>query len=304
MKYLKHRLLFYIFSIWMISTIAFFCAYLLPGDTARITLGRQASEETLQAYREEAGLDLPMYRQYATFMNRLGHLDFGLSLSFRRPITELIKERALATVNLMFLAGIYVIIFSIILPLYLKWQNCKYLSTISESVCLFFGIMPPYVLGIISLIIVADILGWVSIIFEPGNLGAWFLPALVLAAYPISVIYRLFNNQMDYVVNSQYVLHSRALGFSEGYILCKEVLPNALTTSLPAFANTLAAFLTGTFFVEMVFGIPGLGRLIYEAISNKDISLLLILCILFAFTVTTISTLLEIAQRIIDPRLR
>lgn len=288
----------------MISTIAFFCTYLLPGDTARIILGRQASEETIQAYREETGLDLPMYRQYATFMNRLGHLDFGSSLSFRRPITELIKERAFATVNLMFLAGIYVIIFSIIVPLYLKWQNCKFLSTISESVSLFFGIVPPYVLGIVSLIIVADILGWVSIIFEPENLGAWFLPAFVLAAYPISVIYRLFNNQMDYVVNSQYVLHSRALGFSEGYILCKEVLPNALTTSLPAFANSLAAFLTGTFFVEMVFGIPGLGRLIYEAISNKDISLLLILCILFAFTVTTISALLEIAQRIIDPRLR
>ena len=304
MKYVKRRLLFYIFSIWAITTIAFFCAYSLPGDTARIILGRQASEGTLQAYREETGLNLPIYRQYGTFISHISHFDFGSSLSFRRPISELIKERAFSTFYLMFLASINVVFFGIAIPIYFKWKSNRYLNAISESIFLLIGIVPPYVLGIVSFIIIADKLGWISVIFKPENMSAWFLPSLVLAAYPISIIYRLFNNQMNYVVNSRYVLRSRAMGFSEGYILYKEVLPNALTTSLPAFANSLAAFLTGTFFIEMIFGISGLGRLTYEAISNKDITLLLTLCILFAFIITTISALLEIIQHIIDPRLR
>jgi peptide/nickel transport system permease protein len=94
------------------------------------------------------------------------------------------------------------------------------------------------------------------------------------------------------------------MGASAFGALLREAVPNALTAALPAFANAMAVFLTGTFFVEVIFGISGLGRLTYEAISNKDITLLAALCLLFATAISMVSTLLEIVRFAIDPRLR
>ena len=94
------------------------------------------------------------------------------------------------------------------------------------------------------------------------------------------------------------------MGFPYRTILVHEALPNAMTAALAALANGLAAFWTGTFFVEVIFGIGGLGQLTYEAISNKDIALLAALCLVFAIGITVISATLEVCQLLLDPRLR
>jgi peptide/nickel transport system permease protein len=166
------------------------------------------------------------------------------------------------------------------------------------------GIAPPYVLGVVILALFAGWLGWVSAIFDPQRISAWILPTLVLAAYPTAITMRLFENQIAGELGKPYVVRAKAMGFSHRTILLCEVLPNALTAALAALANGLAAFVTGTFFVEVIFGISGLGRLTYEAIGNKDIALLAGLCMVFAIAITAISAGLDLAQLLIDPRLR
>jgi len=291
-------------TMWLIVTIGFVCVYKLPGDPARMILGRQASEEALREFRLQAGLDRPLWRQYPRFVDRTIHLNLGDSLVYRRPVVELIRERSAATVKLVFFSLLEVITIAFIIPLLLRLTGSEIARNWLQRCSVALGIVPPYVLGVVILAILAGSLGWVSAIFEPARIRAWILPSLVLAAYPIAITMRLFENHMQCELRKLYVVRAKVMGFSHRVIVLREVLPNALTTALAAVANGLASFVTGTFFVEVIFGISGLGRLTYDAIGNKDIGLLAGLCIVFAVAITAISTTLDLAQLMIDPRLR
>lgn len=304
MRTLIARTLLAATSLWLIVTVGFVCVYKLPGDPARMVLGRQASLEALQEFRAKAGLDEPLWRQYARFLDRTVHLDFGNSLLYRRPVIDLIHERMIMTAKLVSFSLVAVVIIAFVLPLLLRLLSADRCSQWLSGTSMVIGVAPPYVLGVVILTLLAGQLGWVSPIFEPGKVAAWILPSLVLAAYPTTITMRLFENQLAHELGQQYVVRARAMGFRSGPILLREVVPNAMTAALASLANGLAAFITGTFFVEVIFGISGLGRLTYEAIANKDIALLAALCIVFAFAITAVSNILYLAQLLIDPRLR
>jgi len=290
--------------LWLIVSIAFFCVYALPGDPARLILGQHATREALANFRQRTGLDEPIHKRYLVFLERTSRLDFGDSLVQRRPVKELMLERAPQTLRLVSAAVAIVILFSFFLPILLRLLRAHAALRVFERCWAGIAVAPPYVLGVVSIAVFAGGLNWVSAIFRPEQAGSWILPALVLAAYPTAIVLKLFQQQLEEVSGSLFVLRARAMGFSHQRILFQEVLPNALTSALAALANGLAFFVTGTFFVEVVFGIPGLGRLTYEAIRNKDIALLAGLCVVFAVAITAISVTLETVLRLMDPRLR
>jgi len=304
MRSILTRIVLLVVTVWLILTVGYVCIYRLPGDPARIILGRQASEETLQAYRARAGLDLPLWRQYETFVWRVAHLDFGDSLLYRRPVSGLLRERSTLTLRLVCLALLESISLAFVFPIGFRLVGMQRVRKWLQNVSTALGVAPPYVLGVTSLAVFAGWLAWVSPIFEPMKSSAWIMPSLVLAAYPTAVTMRLFNNQLDTVLHAPYIVRAKAMGFPYRTILVHEALPNAMTAALAALANGLAAFWTGTFFVEVIFGIGGLGQLTYEAISNKDIALLAALCLVFAIGITVISATLEVCQLLLDPRLR
>jgi len=291
-------------ALWVIVSIAFLCVYALPGDPARLVLGQRATRETLAEFRVRAGLEDPLYRRYWAFLARTARLDFGDSLVQRRPVKDVILERTPQTAGLVVAAVASVLVFSFVLPILLRLCQVRAGLRAFERFWAAVAVAPPYVLAVISLALFAGWLNWVPAIFEPSRLRSWVLPALVLAAYPTAIVLRLFHQQLEDALSSPYVLRARAMGFSERRILLAEVLPNALTAALAALANGLAFFVTGTFFVELVFGISGLGGLTYEAIRNKDIALLVGLCMVFAATITAISVTLEVVLRFLNPRLR
>jgi peptide/nickel transport system permease protein len=291
-------------ALWLIVSIAFVSVYALPGDPARLVLGQRATREALATFRIRAGLEEPFYRRYLAFLGRTVRLDFGDSLVQRRPVKDLIIERAPQTVGLVLAAMASVLIFSFLLPVLLRLCQACAILRVFERFWAGVAVAPPYVLAVAALVVFAGWLNWVPAIFQPGELRSWVLPALVLASYPTAIILRLFHQQLEDALSSTYVLRARAMGFPEWQILLREVLPNALTTALAALANGLAFFVTGTFFVEVVFGISGLGGLTYEAIRNKDIALLVGLCMVFAVTITAISVALEVVLRLLNPRLR
>jgi peptide/nickel transport system permease protein len=291
-------------STWLIVTIAFATISGLPGDTARLVLGRQASTEALSKFRETAGLDLPRWRQYVVFLNNVAHLRLGESLGLHRPVTMVIGERVAVTLRLIGVASALVLILSFVLPLLMRVAGMKRTLSTYSAVFLLFGILPPYVSGVVLLAVFAGVLRWTPAIFDPSRPLEWILPGIVLAAYPVTLILRLLDQQLGHAANAPYALRARAYGIPRVEILLHELLPNALPVTLAGVANGLAGFVTGTFFVEVTFSIPGLGWLTWQAIANRDIPLLAALCMFFAIAISAISALLDLARFGLDPRIR
>jgi peptide/nickel transport system permease protein len=304
MRALLTRVALLVFALWLIVTIAFLAVYALPGDPARMILGQRANSETLEAFRAQAGLNEPLLKQYIKFIRRTATLDFGVSLAQRRPAMELIRERSLVTALLIACALGVVLLFSFLLPLSLHTLRIDIGVAVLERFWTGLASIPPYVCAVGALVIFAGWLRWVPALFDVSKPKSWLLPPLVLAAYPTGVVLRLFEQQLRAALSSQYSLRARSLGFRHAHILFFEALPNAITPALAALANGLAFFVTGTFFVEVAFGIPGLGGLTYEAVRNKDIPVLVAVCILFAVTITLISTALDLAMILLNPKLR
>lgn len=291
-------------ALWLIISLTFLAVYALPGDPARLVLGQRATPETLEAFRQSAGLNDPLALQYLHFLTKSAGFEFGESLVQRRPVSDLIAERTPQTLSLISTAVAVVVLFSFVAPLliglagrdeWLAWLD-RFWVTVAAA--------PPYVLAVLLLMLFGSWLEWVPTIFDPGYFSSWILPALTLAAYPTAIILKFFHQEIEVAQHSHYSLRARAMGFSKSFILLAEILPNAITPALAALANSLAFFITGTFFVEVVFGITGLGSLTYEAIRNNDLALLMGLCIVFAAAISIISAALEIALTLSNPRLR
>jgi ABC-type dipeptide/oligopeptide/nickel transport system permease component len=217
---------------------------------------------------------------------------------------DLIRERSRYTVELILSAIGTLFLFGILIPLSLLALRLGWADATIRAFWTTLAAAPAYVLSLVTLTLFAGLLQWIPAIFEPSRVICWIAPALTLAVYPTSLVSRLFRNALESSLNSDYAFRARAQGFSEPVILIREALVNSVTAPISAFANGLAYFVTGTFFVEVAFGIGGLGTLTYESIRNKDVTVLAGVCLVFAIAVSTISMVLDVAQHILDPILR
>ena len=303
-RYFMNRAVMFGIGVVLILVTAFLVVYCLPGDPARMILGPRADVQTVEQFRATAGLDKPIWLQFERFIARTARLDFGDSLVQRRPVMDLIRERSGYTVKLILSAIGVLLLFGLLMPLGLLGLRLRWADTTIRTVWTILAAAPPYVLSLVTLTLFAAQLGWLPAIFEPGRTICWIAPAFVLAVYPTSLVSRLFYNALQRSMDSDYAFRARAQGFSESAILFQEVLVNSVTAPVSAFANGLAYFVTGTFFVEVAFGIGGVGTLTYESIRNKDVTVLAGVCLIFALTVSAISAVLDLAQHVLDPVLR
>jgi peptide/nickel transport system permease protein len=289
-------------TLWLIVTLAFVCAYALPGDPARMILGQRATPASIAAFRRAAGLDDSIVVQYARFIQRAVRLDLGDSLVQRRPVLSLLRERGSQTLTLLAVAALVLVTCGVILPVLLQLPDAGGPRESYAALWTLIAVAPPYVLSIVALLVVAVRLALVPVTFDPGRASAWLLPAAVLAAYPTAVTIRLLNQQIDLARQAPYVTAARALGYPERDVLLRFAVPNALTPAMAALANGLAFFVTGSFFVEVVFGISGWGTLAYEAVRNKDIAVLVGVTLVFGTGICVISALLRLLLLLLDPR--
>jgi peptide/nickel transport system permease protein len=244
--------------------------------------------------------------QYARFVQRAARLELGDSLVQRRPVLSLLRERGSQTLTLLLVATVLLATFGLIVPVLLQLRlpliGRRVVSETYAACWTLIAIAPPYVLAIVALLLGAVRLALVPVTFDPARASAWLLPAAVLAAYPIAVTIRLLNEQIEQARQAPYVTAARALGYAERDVLLRFAVPNALTPAMAALANGLAFFVTGSFFVEVVFGISGWGTLAYEAVRNKDIAVLVGVTIIFGAGICVISALLQLVLLTLDPR--
>ena len=309
MIYLIKKISIMIFTLFLVSVISFSVFQIIPGDPVLSKLGIEASQEQIDTLRIELMLDKPLSTQYIYWVKNILKGDLGESISFSRPIKKLIKERILVTLSL----GIYAILIAVVIGIPIGILNAKYNNTKFGVYLSFFSqiglAIPEFWLGIIFLIIFGIIfklfsLKYVSFSQDPiSYIKIITLPAFALAVSRISVVARHMKNITLEEQEKDYVRTAYSKGLSTNYVYIYHILQNALVPMITIIGMLTAGVLGGAIIVEQVFNLPGIGTLLINAVTTRDIPLVQAIITYIASVVVIINFLIDILYRVIDPRI-
>jgi peptide/nickel transport system permease protein len=310
--FIVRRTILGILTLFLVSIIVFAATQALPGDPARSILGRNATPESLATLREQLDLGKPVVEQYTSWLGGLLTGDLGNSLAANVPVTELIGKRIENSAVLMVLAALISIPLSIALGSVAARRRDRAFDHVSSIVLLALAALPEFVVAIGLVVLfgttVFTVLPAVSLI--PPDEPAWHhvkelvLPvtALVLAVTPY--IARIMRASMVEVLESDYVEMARLKGLRERRVLWRHAVPNGIAPTIQVIALNLAYLAGGIVVVEFVFGYPGIGGALVDAVSNRDIPVVQALAILIAALYVFLNLCADIATILVSPRLR
>ncbi len=293
------------------SLVVFIVLEVLPGDPALVMLGTEATDETLQALRQELGLDRPAAVRYLHWVGGLVTGDLGVSHTYDVPVVGLIADRIVVTVPLAALAMLLAVALALPLGVLAAARRGRP-SDYSVMAFSQMGIaVPGFWLGILLILVFSVGLGWFRAGGFPGweagmwpALGALVLPAVALALPEAAILARVTRSAVLETLGEDYVRTARAKGLGRRTVLFRHVLRNALIPIVTIMGLQFALLLAGAIVVESVFTLPGLGRLVFQAIGQRDLIVVKDVVVLLAGLVVFINFLVDALYHLIDPRLR
>ena len=293
------------------SAVIFAVLDVLPGNVAEVMLGESATPQSLQALNAKLGLDRPPLARYGAWMSGLATGDMGVSVAYDTPVIELVKERLGVTLPLALMAMALTTLVALALGLYAASRHNR-LGDVGVMVLSQVGIaVPSFWLAILLVWVFAVKLHWVSAGGFPGwddsvweGVKALLLPAAALAVVQTAILTRITRSAVLDVLREDFVRTARAKGLSQRQVLWRHVLRNAFVAVLTVMGLQFANLLAGTVIVESVFSLPGLGRLIFQAILNRDLVVVRNIVMLLAAAVILINFVVDVLYVVIDPRLR
>ena len=294
-----------------VSALIFWVMDVLPGDPAAIMLGTSASPETLAALRTSLGLDLPLVVRYFNWLLGVFQGDLGQSYTYGVPVAGLIVERLAVTLPL----ALFAIVLSVLVALPLGVRAAQNRNGPFDIVAGLFShisiAVPGFWVGLLLIILFSTVLGWMPAGGFPGwdaglfaGLKALLLPAIALALPQAGVLTRVARSAVLEVMNEDYVRTARAKGVGEGAALWRHAVPNAMIPVITILGLQSTFLIAGTVLVENVFSLPGLGRLAYQALSQRDLIVMQDVILFFCALVIVMNFLVDLAYLAIDPRLR
>jgi peptide/nickel transport system permease protein len=313
--YIGGRLLQAIPLIFWVIVINFLIIHLAPGDPVSFLAGEyESTPESMEAMRKEFGLDKPLITQLGVYLLKVVQGDLGYSMRMKKPVLELILSRVPATFLLMGTA----MLFSTVLGVLLGAMYSRR-SSLAENATTFLAIagysMPAFWLGQILLIIFSLHLGWFPsqgmMSMRVRETGLWavldtlhhlVLPALTWAAYHVTIIFRLTRSKMLETLSQDFIITARGKGLDRRAILYRHALPNAILPVVTVLGVNVGFMLAGSVLVETVFAWPGMGRLMFEAVSARDYPVLLGLFLVISVMVVLANLVTDIVYALIDPR--
>lgn len=310
MNYVLKKIITLIITIFLITVFTFTAFEVIPGDSVLTILGMDATEERIQEYREALGYNQSIPVRYINWLKAAMKGDFGTSVKpVQMPVNQLIKDRLPVTISLAFLAFIMIIIVSLPLGIYTARKKDKFIDRIILIFNQIGMAIPPFFLGMILSLVFGVILKW----FVPGKfigpeenffefMKYLIFPAIAVAIPKIAILVKFLRSSILRQMELDYVRTARSKGLKEKEILYKHVLKNALIPVITLMAMILADILAGTILVEQVFNLPGLGRLLVVAISNRDFSVVQAIILYIAIVVVGINFMVDILYQWIDPR--
>ncbi len=307
--FLARRLVSVLVTLALASVVVFTVLEVLPGDPAQMALGTEAQEDTLAALRREMGLDRPVVERYLGWIAGLLVLDFGRSLTYGVPVVSLIADRIQVTAPLAGLAMLLSVLIAVPLGIFAA-RNHQRIGDYGVMGFAQVGIaIPNFWFGIILILLFAVWLGW----FQSGGFTPWredpaaalkslFLPSLALALTEAAILARVTRAAVLDTMREDWVRTARAKGVSETGILYGHVLRNALIPVLTIGGLIFAFLLAGALVIENVFYLPGIGRLVYQGVTQRDVVVVKNVVLLVSAMVVTVNFLVDVLYALVDPR--
>ena len=310
-EYFIKRVATLFFTLLFASIVIFVSLEIIPGDPASYMLGINAQEDTLLALKKELGLDKPKFERYVLWVKGMLGGDFGVSYTYRSPVIEMVAERLWVSLPL----AIYALLLSTIIALpvgVFAAANRGKLSDFSIMGITQIGIaIPNFWFAMLLVYLFAIILRW----FSAGGFSGWevgillglkslTLPAIALALPQASILARVMRSSLIDTLNEDFMKTARAKGLSFNKALIRHGIRNALIPVLTIIGLQFSFLMAGAIIIENVFFLPGLGRLIFQSIAQRDIIVVESVIMLLVFSVVLVTFLVDIAYVIVDPRLR
>jgi peptide/nickel transport system permease protein len=309
--FLIKRFLILIATLLLVSGVIFLVLQVIPGDPAQLILGIQATPENLQALRHNLGLDLPLPVQYGNWMGGILRGDLGRSITYDLPVSELIRSRLAVTIPLALLSIFLAVVFSLPLGIYAALHRNRpgdYGVMVFSQIGL---AVPAFWAGILLILFFAVYLQW----FSAGGVKSWaesplgafkslLLPALSLGLIRAAVLARLTRSCMLEALGEDFVRTARAKGLGERIVVYKHALRNALIPVVTIVGLQMGELLAGAIVIENVFNLPGLGRLIFLAIGQRDLPVVQGVSLLIAFFIVLVNFAVDVVYGVVDPRIR
>jgi len=308
---LGRRLLATIPLLFLVSLVVFALVHALPGDPAVLFLGEEADPETLARFRVRLGLDRPLVAQYAAWLGRALRGDLGRSLRTNQPVAEAILERLPVTLELLVAALSVSLAIAIPMGIVSAVKRNSGVDLVSTVFALVGFAMPGFWLGIILIYVFALLLrwlppsGWVSLPASvPQNLLSLVLPAFTLGTALAALVTRQLRSGMLEVLRQDYVRTAQAKGLSERQVVGKHALKNALISVVTVVGLQLGGLLGNTIITETLFALPGVGRLMIDAIFSRDFFVVQGVILFLAVGYVLSNLLVDVLYSYLDPRIR
>jgi peptide/nickel transport system permease protein len=309
--YIIRRCLLGIIVLFLVTVIVFLLVQLVPGDIAALVLGINATPEQLQAERHALWLDRPLVEQYGHWFSGAIRGQFGDSVIYHRPVSVLIKTRVPITLHLAIESLIISTILGISAGIICAIRRGGVLDTIITLVANTGIAVPIFWLGILGIYLFGLKLGWVPIqgyVSPFEDFGQSFhhtiLPVLCMAISPVAFLARQTRSSMLEVISQDYIRTAWSKGLKEFTVVSRHTLKNSLIPVLTFFGIGLSNIVGGSVLIETVFNIPGMGRLIVQAATSKDMFVVQACTLVIALMVVMMNTLVDISYGLVDPRIR
>ncbi len=309
--YLLKRTLILFLTLLLVSIAIFAVLMVIPGDPAQIILGIHATPETLRNLRHQMGLDRPVIIQYLHYMKNLALGDLGRSITYDVPIHSLILSRLQVTIPLAILSLIFAVSISIPMGIYSSLHRNRpgdYGIMVFSQVGL---AVPAFWAGILLILLFAVTLHWLP----AGGFHAWqtdpikalrslLLPAFSLGFVRAAVLTRMTRSAMLEVLGEDYIRTARSKGLPKRMVVYKHAFRNAIIPVVTIIGLQAGDLLAGAIIIENVFHLPGVGRLVFEAIGQRDLPVIQGVILLIAVMIVVINFLIDVLYRYLDPRIR
>ena len=309
-RYLLSRLRALVLSLIVASLIIFLVVEVAPGDPAAFMLGTNARPDTVEALREQLGLNLPLWQRYLTWVSGLVTGDFGTSYTYRTPVAEIVADRLAVSGPL----AIYALVLTILIAFpagILAAARRGSATDVTVMGATQLGVaIPNFWFAMLCVWLFAITLGWMPSGGFPGwndpaqALRSLTLPAIALALPQASILARIMRTALIDTLSEDYIRSARAKGLSRAQALRRHALRNAMIPVLTIMGLQFSFLLAGAIIIENVFFLPGLGRLIFQAISARDLIVVESVVMLLVAAVILVNFLVELTYGLVDPRLR
>lgn len=310
LRYTFTRLQSLILSLIVASIVIFATVEIVPGDPASFMLGMNAQEDTVAALREQLGLNVPVWQRYLTWVGGLLSGDFGTSYTYRTPIADMIGDRLWISLPL----ALYALTLSTVIAFPAGILAATRRGSASDVTVMGFtqlGVaIPNFWFAMLMVLAFAINLRW----FSAGGFPGWdnpllamkslTLPAISLALPQASILARVMRSALLDTLSEDYIRTARAKGLTRRQTLWRHALRNALIPVLTIIGLQFSFLIAGAIIIENVFFLPGLGRLVFQAISQRDLIVVESVVMLLVFAVILVNFAVDIAYAVVDPRLR